>query len=241
MRCGLFQRCSTTTFHKSRLVMIPIREEAGHRLPRAPPSQIGSHAEGAREPGGGGHEPLRRPLGLLEVEHDQTSAGRERGCRARDHRVAFSHERQGKRGDDAGHPRGKLVAGDIALDERDVPPPVRLDAAPRLYEHGVGHVDADQAPFGSDAPLDQFEVETRPAPQLEDRGSRLRTERAYGPAAVCPLAKTDDVIGVRREVVPAGPAAVQVTDVFARQHRQFPFAGGSGASSVSGSRQPRQM
>ena len=53
-----------------------------------------------------------------------------------------------------------------------------------LGEHRVGQVNADDPALGTDFPLDQWEVETRAAPDLDHAVTRAKPERVYGPAAV---------------------------------------------------------
>src|SRR2546421_6613563 len=69
-------------------------------------------------------------------------------------------------------------------------------------EHCVGHIHAEDPAGGTDPVLDQWEVQTGAACDVDHAVTRAKAERSYGPAALCPLWVA------RRGVEPGGDVVV---------------------------------
>src|SRR5215831_16488821 len=54
-------------------------------------------------------------------------------------------------------------------------------------EHRVGQIDADDPAVGTDRLLNQREVQTCAACDVDHTATRAKAERLYGPKALCPL------------------------------------------------------
>src|SRR5690606_1421228 len=59
----------------------------------------------------------------------------------------------------------------VATNELDVAPTVLLDAAPRLLEHALRAIDADDSSALADAPHEHRQIPARAAADIHDRSS----------------------------------------------------------------------
>jgi len=100
---------------------------------------------------------------------------------------ALGHLRQGVRGQDRVDLGWEVEVGRIGLHEADIAPAVRLDPIPGAGEHRVGQIDADDPAVGTDHLLNQREVQTCAACDIDHAVTRAKAERLYGPEALCPL------------------------------------------------------
>jgi hypothetical protein len=125
--------------------------------------------------------------GNLEIQHDQASTAGEGLGASRDDGAAFRHLRQGVRGQDRVDLTWEVELGSVGLDEADIAPAVQLDPLLGLGEHRVGQIDADNPAAGADHLLDQREVQTGAAGDLDHAVTRAQPEPFYGPEALRPL------------------------------------------------------
>ena len=89
---------------------------------------------------------------------------------------AFRHVRQGVGGQDRVDLGRELELGRVGLHEADVAPAVALDPMLGLGEHRVGQIDADDPAVGADRLLDQREVQTGAAGDVDDGVARAKPE-----------------------------------------------------------------
>ena len=100
---------------------------------------------------------------------------------------ALGHLRQGVRGQDRVDLGWEVEVGRVGLHEADIAPAVRLYPILGMGEHRVGQIDADDPAVGTDHLLNQREVQTRAACDVDHAVTRAKAERLYGPEALCPL------------------------------------------------------
>ena len=87
-------------------------------------------------------------------------------------------------GQDRVHLGRELERGRVGLREADVAPAVVLDPLLRLGEHRVGQVDADDPSLGTDRLLDQREVLTSAAGDVDHGVARAKPECSDGSATL---------------------------------------------------------
>ena len=132
-------------------------------------------------------QPPRRVVRSLEIQHGPAStAGQGRGA-AGDDISAFRHLRQGVCGQDRVDLGWEVELGRVGLHEADIAPAVGLDPMLGLGEHRVGQIDADDPAVGTDHLLDQREVQTGAAGDVDHAVTRAKPECLYGPEALGPL------------------------------------------------------
>jgi hypothetical protein len=90
-----------------------------------------------------------------------------------DHLIEVGLQRQREGRQDAIDLRREAERGRRTLDQLDVSPTARLDARACLGQHGVRQIDPDQPSFRPDPFLEQAEVQTRAAADLDDRIASL--------------------------------------------------------------------
>jgi len=100
---------------------------------------------------------------------------------------ALRHLGQGVRGHDRVDLGREIEAGCVGLRETDIAPAVRLYPILGLGEHRIGQIDADDPTTGTDRLLQQREVQTCAAGQVDHGVTRAKAERLHGPEALCPL------------------------------------------------------
>jgi hypothetical protein len=81
----------------------------------------------------------------------------------------------------------EVELGRVGLHEADIAPAVRLYPIPGTGEHRVGQIDADDPAARTDQLLNQREVQTCAACDVDHAVTRAKTERLHGPEALCPL------------------------------------------------------
>ena len=154
-------------------------------------------------------------VGNLEIQHGPPPAFREGRRAAGDHLSALRHLRQRVRRQDPVDPGREVVLGGVRLHETDVAPAVNLDPAPRLIEHRVGQIDADDPALGADRLLEEREVQTRTAGHVDDGVARDEAELLYGPPALCLLGVAGRGIEPGSDVVALRLLAVHLDQVLA--------------------------
>src|SRR6516164_8879172 len=137
--------------------------------------------------GSGPHQPPRRVIGNLEIQHDPASAPGEGRGAVGDDLCAPGHLRQGVRGQDRVDLGWEVEVGRVGLHEADIAPAARLYPILSLGEHRVGQIDTDDPAVGTDHLLNQREVQTCAACDVDHALTRAKAERLYGPEALCPL------------------------------------------------------
>jgi len=81
----------------------------------------------------------------------------------------------------------EVEVGRVGLHEADIAPAVRLYPILGTGEHRVGQIDADDPAVGTDHLLNQREVQTCAACDVDHAVTRAKAERLYGPEALCSL------------------------------------------------------
>jgi hypothetical protein len=97
---------------------------------------------------------------------------------------AFGHVRQGVGGHDRVDLGWEVELGSVALYEADIAPAVGLYPLLGLGEHRVGQIDADDPAVATDHLLDQREVQTGAAGDVDHAVTRAKPECLYGPDAL---------------------------------------------------------
>src|SRR6516164_8136116 len=158
-----------------------------NRLPGTAHDPLIYGGESPQNCGSGPHQPSRRVVGNLEIQHDPASAsGEGRGAVGDDFR-APGHLRQGVCGEDRVDLGWEVEVGRVGLHEADIAPAVRLYPILSLGEHRVGQIDADDPAVGTDRLLNQREVQTCAACDVDHAVTRAKAKGLYGPEALCPL------------------------------------------------------
>src|SRR5262245_26335319 len=101
-----------------------------------------------------------------------------------DHRRALGHLRHRVRGQDRVHLAWELEVGRVGLHEADIAPAVRRYPVLGLREHRIGEIDADDPAARTDHLLDEREVQTCAARDIDHAVTGAKTERLYGPDAL---------------------------------------------------------
>src|SRR5215472_7548478 len=173
-----------------------------NRLPRTAHNPLIYGGERPHNYGSELRQPPRRVAGNLEIQHDPASASGEGRGAVGDDLCALGHLRQGVCGQDRVNLGWEVEVGRVGLHEADIAPAVRLDPILGMGEHRVGQIDADDPAVGTDHLLDQWEVQTCAACDVDHAVTPAKTECLYGPAALCPLGVA------RRGVEPGGDVVV---------------------------------
>ena len=191
-----------------------------NRLPRTARDPLVDGAEGPRQRDSELRQPPRRVVRSLEIQHGPASAaGQGRGA-VGDDVSAAGHLRQGVGGQDRVDLGREVERGRVGLHEADVAPAVGLDPLLGLGEHRVGQVDADDPALGTDRLLEQREVQTGAAGDVDDAVTRAKPECSYGPEALGPLRVAGhgvepggDVVVLRLLAVRLDQALVRAVDL----------------------------
>src|SRR5689334_25104800 len=91
--------------------------------------------------------------------------------------AAFGHLREGVCGQDRVDLGWEVELGRVGLHEADIAPAVRLYPILGMGEHRVGQIDAYDPAAGTDHLLNQREVQTRAACDVDHPVTRAKTER----------------------------------------------------------------
>src|SRR6516164_5912586 len=158
-----------------------------NRLPGTSHDPLIYRGESPQNCGSGPHQPPRRVVGNLEIQHDPASASGEGRGAVGDDLCTPGHLRQSVRGQDRVDLGWEVEIGRVGLHEADIAPTVRLYPIPGTGEHRVGQIDADNPAIRTDHLLNQREVQTCAARDVDHAVTRAKAEGAYGPAALCPL------------------------------------------------------
>src|SRR5580693_328534 len=160
--------------------------------------------------------PPRRVIGNLEIQHDPAPASGESRGAVGDDLSALGHLRQGVRGQDRVDLGREVEFGRVGLYEADIAPAVRRYPIPGLGEHRVGQIDADDPAVGTDHLLNEREVQTGAACDVDHAVTRAEAERLYGPEALCPLGVAGHRVEPGGEVVVLRLLAVCLDQVLSR-------------------------
>src|SRR6516225_10946045 len=187
-----------------------------NRLPGTAHDPLIYRGESPQNCGSGPHQPPRRVVGNLEIQHDPASASGEGRGAVGDDLCAPGHLRQGVRGQDRVDLGWEVEIGRVGLHEADIAPAVRLYPIPGTGEHRVGQVDADNPTTGTDNLLKQPEVQTCATCHVDHGVTRAKAERMYGLEALRPLGIAGYGVEPGGDVVVLRLLAVRLDQVLSR-------------------------
>ena len=129
---------------------------------------------------------------------------------------AFRHVRQGVCGQDRVDLGWEVEFGRVGLHEADIAPAVGLYPMLGLGEHRVGQIDTDDPAVGTDRLLDQREVQTGAAGDVDHAVTRAKPECLCGPEALGPLGVAGHGVEPGGDVVMLRLLAVCLDQVLSR-------------------------